>query len=310
MTQSTPAPPEYPISTRLPAPPSRRLRVLVTGATGYIASQLLPAFRQRYDLVLLDVRTTDRYGREVSGVQVSDLLAEDWPQLRAHFRGVDAVVHLGYYRPPQLGVSGAGKTYLDERPNVDMAEHVYRLSLEEGVRRVVVASSNHAADWYERLIHSRRIDQVTPFDQPKSDNYYGWAKIAYEALGFVYASGAFGRALEVVQIRIGAPREIEAASHQGRPQQYKRNLGAYISPRDLQQLFVRSIEAERIEDEWGVPFQIFYGVSNNTRAFWSIANARRVIGYDPEDDSEVRYADDIRRLLVEPGWNGRVGTDR
>jgi hypothetical protein len=111
-----------------------------------------------------------------------------------------------------------------------------------------------------------------------------------------------------VQIRIGAPREIQARGYESKPEPYKRNLGAFISPRDLQQLFVRSIETERIEDEWDVPFQIFYGVSNNTRAFWSIANARRIIGYDPEDDSETRYPDDTQRLLGES--NGRVGVDR
>ena len=130
-----------------------------------------------------------------------------------------------------------------------MAEHVYRVSLEEGLRRVVVASSNHAADWYEPAIHSRRIDGIGPQSLPKSDNYYGWAKIAYEALGFVYASGAFGRRLEVVQVRIGAPREIDAGQHAGRPEQFKRNLGAYISVRDIQQLFVRSIETASIEDD-------------------------------------------------------------
>jgi nucleoside-diphosphate-sugar epimerase len=54
---------ELPISTRLPSPASKRLRVVVTGATGYIASQLLPVFRQRYDLVLLDVKKTGRDGR-------------------------------------------------------------------------------------------------------------------------------------------------------------------------------------------------------------------------------------------------------
>jgi hypothetical protein len=310
LMSSDQAPPEYPISTRLPAPRAQRPRVVVTGATGYIASQLLPAFRQRYDLVLLDVRTTNRYGREVPGAQVADLLAEDWEQLRPHFRGAHAVVHLGYYRPPGGSVSGSDKGYLDERPNLDMAEHVYRLALEEGVRRVVVASSNHAADWYETLIHARKLELVTPADLPKSDNYYGWAKIAYEALGFTYASGAFGRQLEVVQVRIGAPREIQPGGRDGgSPVQYKRNLGAYISPRDIQQLFVRSIEAERIEDEWGVPFLIVYGISNNTRAFWSIANARRILGYDPEDDSETRYAADIQRLLTGAGQNGRVGDD-
>jgi hypothetical protein len=105
----------------------------------------------------------------------------------------------------------------------------------------------------------------------------------------------------VVQVRIGAPREIEAARFIGNPIGYKRDLGAYISPRDLQQLFVKSIEAPSIENEHGIPFQIFYGISANARAFWSIVNARRVIGYDPQDDSEVRFAAEIARFLVGAG---------
>jgi hypothetical protein len=278
-------------SARLPQTPAKRMRVLVTGATGYIASQLMPLLRERYEVVALDVRDNP-------GVIRADLLSEDVDELRKHFRGVDAVVHLSYFRPPGITMTGAGSSYLDERANVDMAERVYRIALEEDVRRVVVASSNHAADWYEPLLHSRQLDVVGPRDLPKSDNYYGWAKIAYEALGFTYACGAFGRKLEVVQIRIGAPREIVASEFVGRPAEYERDLGAYISGRDLQQLFVRSLECAGIEDEWGVPFQIFYGISANTRAFWSIANARRVIGYAPEDDSEVRFADDIRRTLL------------
>ena len=84
-----------------------------------------------------------------------------------------------------------------------------------------------------------------------------------------------------MQIRIGAPREIAGRKYEGDPATYKRDLGAYISPRDLRQLFVRSIEADHIDDEWGIPFQVFYGISGNTRAFWSIVNARRVIGYAP-----------------------------
>jgi NAD dependent epimerase/dehydratase family len=282
--------------------------VLVTGATGYIASQLLPVFRDRYDLKLVDIRAENARGEPVDGVDIVNLLEADESRLRSVFDGVNAVVHLGYYRPPNLGVTGAGKSYLDERPNVDMAERVYRHALDANVERVVVASSNHAADWYEQVIHPRKIEMVGPEHLPKSDNYYGWAKIAYEALGFTYACGAFGRRFGVVQVRIGAPREIEAAGFEARPAAYKRDLGAYISPRDLQQLFVRSLEAERIEDEWGVPFQIFYGISNNTRAFWSIANARRIVGYEPEDDSELRYAADIQRLLISHHETGRVGS--
>jgi hypothetical protein len=277
-----------------------RRQILVTGASGYIASQMLPVLRERYDCLLVDSRKTDRNGTAIEGLQLADLMNPDLEVSRPHFRGIDTVVHLAYVHPP-LEQAATPVGYHTERGNVDMAWRVYQLSLEEGVRRVVVASSNHAADWYEQLIHARQKDVVDPRERAISDNYYGWAKEAYEHLGFVFASGGLGRALEVVQIRIGAPREIEGHRFVGNPVAYSRDLGAYISPRDLTQLFVKSIDAEDIRDEWGIPFQIFYGISDNARKFWSIASARRVIGYAPEDDSEVKYADEIRQHLTGTG---------
>ena len=291
----------------------QRRRVLVTGATGYIASQVLPTFRERYDLRLVDVRATDGGGNAVDGVQVVDLLSAGPDELSPLFRGCDAVVHLSYHRPPSRGTEDwKERGYEDERKNVDMAYRVFRHAHAEGVRRIVVASSNHAADWYEHLIHAGKMDVVDPDrTPPRSDNFYGWAKICYEALGFLFASDSLGRRLENVQVRIGAPREISARDFfpdgPGKPGDaigYKRDLGAYISPRDLTQLFVKSIEAPSIEDEHGVPFQIFYGISGNARAFWSIVNARKVIGYEPEDDAEVKFADDIHRYLVGPTTPG------
>ncbi|MFN8511124.1 MAG: hypothetical protein U0841_00710 [Chloroflexia bacterium] len=192
---------------------------------------------------------------------------------------------------------------------MDLAYRVFALAQEEGVRRIVVASSNHAADWYEHLIHAGKLDTVLPDMLPKSDNWYGWAKATYEHLGFVFATGAQGRRIENVHLRIGAPREIDAAGFSAaQTQGYRRDLGAYLSARDLQQLVIKSIETENINDEHGIPWQVFYGISNNTRAFWSLANARRVIGYAPEDDSEVLFADDIRRVLADVP--GRTYPDR
>lgn len=273
-------------------------RVLVTGASGYIAAQMLPTLRERFDCVLADTRDTDRNGSPVEGIRIADLTRKDYDANRAMFSGIDTVVHLAYIHPPAGQGSRSPESYFTERTNVDMAFHVYQLSLEEGVRRVVMASSNHAADWYESPIHAKKKDMVDPWERAISDNYYGWAKEAYEHLGFVFASGRLGRPLEVVQIRIGAPRDLPAERYADNPVGYNRDLGAYISPRDLTQLFVKSIETGEIRDAYSIPFQIFYGISDNTRKFWSITNARQVIGYQPEDDSEVTYADDIRRQLT------------
>ena len=47
-------------------------------------------------------------------------------------------------------------------------------------------------------------------------------------------------------------------------------------------------------------------MSANTRSAWSLANARKVIGYAPEDDSEVVYADEIRTHILDPQRAGMV----
>jgi NAD+ dependent glucose-6-phosphate dehydrogenase len=294
-----------------------RPTVLITGAAGYIASYILPAFRERFDLRLVDVRDRDGLGRPVDGLRLRDV--SDPRRLDASrdlFRGVDAVVHLAFTRPPGVSAALEGRGYLAEQANVDMAYAVYQLALEEGVRRVVVASSNHAADFYEGALRAGALDLITPdAPRPLADNFYGWAKEAYEHLGFVYAAGALpgplaGRRLQVVQIRIGAPRDLAGTSFADErrhdPRTLHRDLGMWVSPRDLAQLFVRSVEAPRIEDEHGVPFQVFYGISDNTRKAWSIANARRVAGYAPQDDSEVVYAEEIRRFVTGPAAAGMV----
>ena len=273
----------------------RRPRVLLTGATGYIAGQLLPAFRERYDLRLVDVRDVDASGNSVEGVEVSDLLSDEDSALEPLFSDVDVVVHCGHFKPDG---DDPRSQYAGERRNVDLMQRVYQLSLEGGVRRVVAASTNQAAKWYERVYYAGLKDRVGPEDYPRPDSFYGWAKAAYEPLGFLYACGSLGRKLEVVQIRIVVPREIEATLFEDEPpERYVRELAGYISERDMQQLFCKSVETPDIEDEHGVPFHIFYGVSDNARKFWSITNARKVIGYEPRDDSEIRFADDIARLL-------------
>ncbi len=269
-------------------------RVLVTGATGQLSLQLLPVLRERYDLTLIDVKAEDRDGNVVDGVEVVDAMGVDDDTLRPYFEGIDTVLALAVKRVPSDDLE---TLYRDERYNVDMMHRTYRLATETGVRRVVSASTNQATKWYERPWHDGLCDRVGPEDYPKPERYYGWAKVAYESLGFLFACGNLGVTLENVQLRIVVPREVRLSDFVGRHRRdYLRDIAGWISDRDLQQLFVKSIETPDITDEYGVPFQIFYGVSANTRTFWSISNARRVIGYAPEDDSEVTFADEIAKV--------------
>ncbi len=126
---------------------TQKKRVVVTGATGYIAQQILPVLRERYQLRLIDIKAEDRAGHLVAGVESVDLLSADSSTLQSFFQGVDAVVHCGYHRPagddPQSQYDG-------EKLNVDMMQRVYQHALDGGVRRVVAASTNQAAKWYEQ----------------------------------------------------------------------------------------------------------------------------------------------------------------
>ena len=133
------------------------------------------------------------------------------------------------------------------------------------------------------------------------------AKEAYEHLGFVFAVGKMEqRPLENIQIRIGGPRETDITRIElGNLRQMRRALAVYISERDMQQLFVKSIETADIRNKRGVPYQIFYGISGNSHAYWSIANARQVIGYEPEDNSEVRFADWIQKHIAAAQAKGK-----
>lgn len=265
------------------------MRLLVTGAAGHVATLALAALQGRHELRLTDLGAPTVVP---SGAvfELANLLDAAEQELERLFRDVDVVVHSAH-------------------------------ALTLGARRVVMVSSNHATDWYEHsAVHSRARELVGPLDLPLSDNFYGWAKSAYELLGHPYACGTFGRRLEVVLLRIGSPYPVQPERYEpdaptdagelrrpSGPAGFKRALGAFLSDRDCGQLFVRAVEAEPLVAPGAVPWIIAYGISNNTRAFWSLQSARDALGYRPQDDSELLYADAVRRLLG--ASSGRLGDD-
>ncbi|WP_212525712.1 NAD(P)-dependent oxidoreductase [Actibacterium sp. MT2.3-13A] len=301
------------------------MKILVTGASGHVALMGLAGLAGRHDLRLTDMRAPETLPQGAE-FRPCDLVGASDDALRDLFSGIDVVVHSAYlHSSAQADVYCLEPPQIDrfdvELKNIQLAQRIYRQAFDAGVRRVVMVSSNHAADWHEHAqVHTRQRELVSPGDYPLSDNFYGWAKASYELLGFPYACGTFGRRMEVVSLRIGSPYPIDATRYApgAEPARtslpkltgvagFKRALGAYLSPRDCAELFRAAAEAPTIEGEGGVPWLVAYGISDNTRAFWSLDTGRNKLGYAPMDDSEIVYAEDIARLLVAGQQPGRLG---
>jgi uronate dehydrogenase len=236
--------------------------IAITGAAGGIGTALRLAFARKYALRLTDLRpVTELAANETfTATDLADLDA-----LARIFDGAAGIVHLG-------GVSKEEGWDTVLPANVVGTFNVFEAARRAGVRRIVFASSNHAVGFY------RRDEMITVDLPPRPDGRYGLSKVFGEALGRLYAD-KYG--LEVMCIRIGAMTE--------RPLDVRR-LAIWVSPRDLAALVELGLELP------GLRYEIVFGISDNKRAWWDNANARR-LGYAPTDRSEDYAADVIR---VEP----------
>ena len=239
-------------------------RVLITGAGGGIGRSLRESLRGVYPVLRLSDRIAIAPAREGEEVDLTELA--DKEAVRRMVRGVDAIVHLG-------GISGENTWESILESNIVRIHNLFESAREEGVKRIVFATSNHAVGFYPR---SRRVDHRV---LPRPDSRYGLSKAFGEALASLYCDK---HGIGVFLIRIGnfGVRPID-----------KRRLSIWVSPRDLTQLVRIGIEHSEVR------FEIVYGVSANRRSWYDNANAFR-LGYRPQDDSEP-YAE--RVLAAEAG---------
>ncbi|MFF2847433.1 NAD-dependent epimerase/dehydratase family protein [Streptomyces sp. NPDC058001] len=244
--------------------PAPNRRILLTGAAGRIGTVLRSglACPERV-LRLLDVAPLAPAAPD-ERVEIVQASFTDPDAIRDACRDVDAVVHFG-------GCSGEASWETIRAVNVDGTQQVLAAAAETGIRRVVLAGSIHAAGFRTR---DETVNGPLPADSSaRPDTFYGVSKAAVEALGSLYHS-RFG--IDVTCLRIGAFRPRPAAPE---------DLAAWLSPADA----VRLVEAcLRVEP---AGFRVLWGISANTRRWWSSAEAE-AIGYRPQDDAE-RYAAQI-----------------
>ncbi|MEV4425824.1 NAD-dependent epimerase/dehydratase family protein [Streptomyces sp. R-07] len=228
--------------------------VLLTGAAGGVGTlmrELLPPYG--HELRLLDVAPVPGAPDAI----VADLA--DRAALREAVRGVDAIVHLA-------GISLESDFEKIMAANIAGTYNLYEAAREEGVRRVVFASSNHAVGFTRR---PRDGEPPIPVDTPhRPDTFYGLSKCFGEDLAQLYWDL---HGVETVSLRIGScfPEPTSV-----------RMLSMWLSPADCARLLHAALTAGE------VAHTVVYGSSANTRAWWDLSTAR-ALGYAPQDDSEA-----------------------
>jgi uronate dehydrogenase len=233
--------------------------ILITGASGKIGGMLRARLaRPGRALRLLDVvqPAAAAAGEAVEVLPAASVT--DAGAVRRALDGVDAVIHLG-----GIPVEDTWENILSV--NIDGTRTILEQARLAGVTRVVLASSNHAvgfaarADWPD--------GELPAGLSPRPDTYYGVSKAAMEALGSLYAS-RFG--MDVICLRIGTCEETPPDT---------RALSTWLSADDMARLAEAAISAQ------SPGFRIVWGISRNTRRWWSLAEGE-AIGYHPQDDAE------------------------
>ena len=233
-------------------------KLVLTGAAGRLGSYLRePLSKMADQLVSSDL--VEDIGTLYPGesYQRADLAVYD--DIHKLLEGADMVVHFG-----AIGDEAPFETLLG--PNFVGAYNIWESAYQNGLKRVVYASSIHAVGMHPK-------NSFIGTDAPhRPDTFYGLAKCFSEDLASMYWDK---RGVESVCMRILSCAQVTNA----------RALGSWLSYDDLIHLVQTSIDTPV------TGFSVVYGVSNNDRA--PVDNAKAsFLGYRPKDNAE-QFAEQI-----------------
>ncbi len=242
------------------------MTLLLTGAAGGVATMIRPLLLQRYSKVLLSDRAEIEDLEDGESFIRADL--SDPAEVDAMTRGCDKIIHLG-------GVSIEQPWAPVLEANIAGLFTLYESARQNGVSRIVFASSNHAIGYYPR---DMMIDNRVPV---RPDSRYGVSKAFGEALGGLYADK---HGIGIFNIRIGNVdyRPID-----------RRRMSIWLHPEDLVQLCAIGLEHPEVH------YETVYGASECEPSWWDNRRASE-LGYKPKHRS-ADFRDEVFKSDPPPG---------
>ncbi|GAB7531436.1 NAD(P)-dependent oxidoreductase [Pseudomonas sp. 3A(2025)] len=227
-------------------------RLLITGAAGRLGRVL----RKHMQAFADELRLTDiaDLGTAAAHEELVRCDLGNFADVLALAESVDMILHAG-------GVPLENTFANILNGNIVGTYNVYEAARQQGVKRVIYTSSNHAIGFYDR---TETLDASVAH---RPDSLYGLSKCFAEDLGRYYWD-KFG--IESVNLRIGSSFEKPLD---------RRMLATWLSFDDFAQLCERSLLAPR------VGHMIVYGMSNNRESLWDNRMASS-LGYQPKDSAD------------------------
>ncbi|NHN41164.1 NAD(P)-dependent oxidoreductase [Halorubellus sp. JP-L1] len=251
-------------------------RLALTGAAGNVGRVLLDAFREEDALDVIPFTHSAHDDMDATRLDVTD--PDDVAEKLGAF---DVVVHLAGASSPDADWETVSET------NVQGTKHVLDAAVENGIDRVVFASSNHAVGTYNAAGDDPETvtlgaQETVPGDAPTApDSFYGVSKAACENLTRYYAHR---HDLEVVNLRIGwymtenALREATGDDVDPGRDRFARAM--WLSARDCADVHRKAATVDLPESPVTVN-----AVSRNDERFLTVTEAMRLLDYRPRDNA-------------------------
>ena len=231
------------------------MRVLITGAAGFVGRRLVPYLAPHHELVLGDLHPQD--GAEWRLLDVTRI-----GDVESAARGVDAIIHLAVASGHEGDYEEDAFNALRFDVHVKGTYHVFEAARRCGVGRVVYTSSLTVVWGYGP------DEEVGPDAEARPVGTYAITKHLGEVIAADYHQ-RFG--LSAVCLRIAKPIDPDDPTVKAAPIKPQ-----WIAFPDLCQAYRRALEAPELG------FEIIHLVGESSRRRWDLSKAERVLGYRPE----------------------------
>lgn len=265
------------------------MKTLITGSYGRVGTAVIDELGDSYEFIHFDLFNHPKLDTICGNI-------DDYTKVdSAVGENVENIIHLA----AASRVDSSWPEVLQS--NIIGSYNCLESARRNEVNKVVLASTNHVVGMYEKehkpAIYQKNFPlKLDKNSQVRPDSYYAASKIFMESIGRYYSEN-YEYPKRVYVLRLGSIRDPckdhpysdaeewfrqNEGNKNGEEYQLKVNRmkGLWQSRRDLAHMVECCLEDNTVD------YDIFYGVSDNSRSWLDIEHSKKVLDYNPEDSSD------------------------